>query len=302
MKRNIIILLSLLLFIPSLTYAQLQQNKKPRPDWAFEKPSPSHENVKNFDYYIGVGYGSTLEEATNKAKADALKQAILRIGVQVSSSDLYKAEQDAEYLRILTQQFEIPIRYLYDYFEPIGDTYKMMVLCQAAVNSNITPRFEVYVETFNRVGSKRNKNKEIIRKSNAKALVASTFIPGMGQMLKKQGGSGAGFLISELVVFGGGTACHFLGEEQVKTMKATGTKYADYQKAKNMKNTLDIAMYTCFGVGAALHIANMVHAWYVKDKNLPAEIYNITFVPALIPTNEYSAPSYAMGAGLQIKF
>lgn len=299
MKTHIFILLSLLLLGTSFAQAQLQQSKKPRPDWAFVKPSPSPENVKNFDYYIGVGYGKTLEEATNKAKADALKQAILRIGVQVSSSDLYKAEQDAEYLQILTQQFEIPIRYLYDYYEPLGDTYKMMVLCQAAVNSNITPHFEVYVETFKKVGAHKDNLKKEQRKSNARALVASTFIPGMGQMLKKQGGKGAAFLLSEVVLFGGGTACYFLAQDQAKIMKASGTSYEAYKDAKNKKNIWDIAMYACFGVGAAVHIGNMVHAWYVEDRNKPVAI---TFAPAIIPTNEYSQPSYAMGAGLQVKF
>ena len=67
-----------------------------------------------------------------------------------------------------------------------------------------------------------------------------------------------------------------------------------------MKNTLDIAMYAAFGAGAAIHIANMVHAWYVKDKKIAARRY--TFAPAIIPTNEYSQPSYAYGAGVQIKF
>ena len=129
--------------------------------------------------------------------------------------------------------------------------------------------------------------------------MASAFIPGMGQMLKKQGGSGAAFLISEVALFGGGTACYFLGQEQSKIMKSAGTSYDEYVKAKNTKNTLDIAMYCCFGVGAAVHIANMVHAWFVENKNFPGRI---AFVPAIIPVNELSCPSYAMGAGVQIKF
>ena len=66
-----------------------------------------------------------------------------------------------------------------------------------------------------------------------------------------------------------------------------------------MKNIYDIAMYTAYGVCGAVHITNMVHAWCVKDKNLKT---NFTFVPAIIPINDYSAPSYAMGAGIQIKF
>ena len=138
----------------------------------------------------------------------------------------------------------------------------------------------------------------IAQTRNATALVASTFIPGMGQMLKKQGGSGAAFLISELAIFGGGTACYFLGQNQTSIMKTTSS-YEEFKNAKKMKNTYDIAMYSAFGIGAAVHVANMVHAWLVKDKNMPA---HISFVPALIPTNEYSAPSYAMGAGVQINF
>ena len=66
-----------------------------------------------------------------------------------------------------------------------------------------------------------------------------------------------------------------------------------------MKNTLDIAMYAAFGAGVAVHVGNMVHAWVVEDKNLKQ---NFSFVPAIIPSNEYSIPSYAYGAGIQFKF
>lgn len=297
-KYTISVLMALLLF-PGFVFAELSKSKKPCPDWVFEKPAPSPENRRTFDYYVGVGYGKNLEEATNKAKADAVKQAILRIGVQVSSSDLYKAEQDAEFLRVLTQQFEIPIKYLYEYYEPMGDIYKMQILCQAAINANITPHFEVYVETFNHIKAIAGKDQAKIRLSNTRAITASTFIPGLGQMLKGQGGTGAAFLISEVVLFGGGTTCYFLGQNQAKIMKEKGTTYEQYTNAKKMKNVYDIAMYTAFGIGAVVHIGNMVHAWVVKDKKLAQ---NITFAPAIIPTNEYSTPSYAMGAGIQIKF
>ncbi len=137
------------------------------------------------------------------------------------------------------------------------------------------------------------------KKSNTNAIIASAYIPGAGQMLKGHGGKGAAFLVCELALFGGGTACYFMGQEQLKIMKSTNTTYEQYSQARNKKNTIDIAMFTCFGVGAAVHIGNMVHAWYVKDKKLAQ---NITFAPAIIPTNEYTTPSYAYGAGVQIKF
>lgn len=137
------------------------------------------------------------------------------------------------------------------------------------------------------------------KKSNTNAIIASAFIPGTGQMLKGHRGKGAAFLVCELALFGGGTACYFMGQEQLKIMKSTNTTYEQYSQARNKKNTIDIAMFTCYGVGAAVHIGNMVHAWYVKDKKLAQ---NITFAPAIIPTNEYTTPSYAYGAGVQIKF
>lgn len=136
------------------------------------------------------------------------------------------------------------------------------------------------------------------RKSNAKALFASMFIPGAGQMMKKQGGKGAAFLISELVLFGGSTACYFLGQDQIKIMKSTESSYDDYKNAKKLKNTYDIAMYVGFGVGAAVHITNMVHAYVAKDKRNQS----LTFAPAIIPANEYTRPTYAYGVGLQYKF
>ena len=141
--------------------------------------------------------------------------------------------------------------------------------------------------------------KEAKRKVNATALAASTIIPGAGQMYKGQIGQGVGFLLSELALIGGGTTCYLLGQEQLKIMKATGTSYSDFVAAQKTKNTLDIVTYTCFGVGAAVHIANIIQAWFAEDKKHNVDV---CFAPTIILMNEYSQPSYAMGAGVQIKF
>ena len=275
-------------------------NNRPCPDWVYERPVPKDENKRHLAYYVGIGYGNTLPEATNKANADALKKAISAIGVPVSSKDLYEAEHNGDRLKLLIEQFNIPIDYLpYDYYEQIGNEYKVYVLCQASLNANYEFIPEPYTETFNKYNTWEQDIYKKNKKANTKAVVASAFIPGMGQMLKGQGGKGSAFLLSELALFGGGTACWYLGQEQVKTMKAADTSYEKYKDAKNMKNTYDIIMYTCFGVGAALHITNMVHAWYVPDKKTTV---HTAFAPAIIPTNEYSQPSYAMGAGIQITF
>ena len=143
------------------------------------------------------------------------------------------------------------------------------------------------------------KQKEMRRISNTRAIVASTFIPGLGQMIKGQGGAGAAFLVSEVALFGGGTVSYFLGQKNLKQMQAYGISYDDYLAAQKGKQVSDIAMYTCFGIGAAVHITNMVHAWLCPDKHLQS---TVTFAPTIIPTNEFSSPNYAMGVGVQYNF
>ena len=195
---------------------------------------------------------------------------------------------------------------------PEDGTWIVYVLCQVAVSGNVRPEFKSFNGCSSHIIYDRQMEKweqqiqdsilkveEDKRKSNARAIVASSFIPGMGQMLKGQGGAGAAFLVSEVALFGGGTACYFFGQEQARIMK-TSISYEDYAVARDNKRTWDIATYCCFGVGAAVHIANMVQAYFAIDKRL--QNHNTAFIPALIPTNEYSHPQYAMGAGVQIKF
>ena len=309
MKKTFFILI--IFFGAALTASA--QMRKPifRPDWVWEAPRPSNGT---YLYVVEHGEGNTKREALNQALGRVFQSTANRLGQAISTDDINKAVQAGTDYEVIARNMKVPINKVCEF--PVQDTltnsWTMYILCQVAKAGNITPEFEATDECTKhnrfdaamkrwreeKTAEQEKQNREIL-KSNGRALVASTFIPGMGQMLKKQGGSGAAFLISEVALFGGGTACYFLGQEQLKTMKAAGTSYNSYKEAKDMKGTLDIVMYTCFGVGIAVHIANMVHAWYVKDKHLPV---NVAFVPAVIPTNEYTTPSYAYGAGVQIKF
>lgn len=273
-----------------------------RPDWTFEKPIT---NNVTFYYHVERATAQNEHEARNLALSQAFMQAAMRVGVAVDIEDINSAITQGTNLSVISERYEIPISIVCAYPEKREDgSVCYWILCQIAKRGGIIPSYEDFSDCYkfdkyhNIMATINGQQQEQIRKSNTRAIVASTFIPGMGQMFKKQGGAGSAFLISELILFGGGTACHFLGEEQAKIMKTT-KDYSEYKNAKNMKNTMNIAMYTAFGVGAAVHIANMVHAWYVKDKNLSKDI---TFIPTIIPTNEYSTSSYAVGAGVQFKF
>lgn len=280
-------ILFILIFIMSnLTlFAQL-------PDWVISKPV-SHNYT--MDYEVGVGEGDTYKQAQNEAYIDVMKKVITRCGLAVSTNDIMQAVYEGKAMKTINKDFRLPpIREVCSTSRRMSYNGKIRVYLLYQVprdGSIISPQYENFSDC--------NSYGRTLHRSNTRAIVASTFIPGVGQMLKGQGGAGAAFLLSEVALFGGGTVCYFLGQNQAKIMKSTGTTYEQYVTAKNQKNILDIAMYACFGVGAAVHIGNMINAWYAKDLHMSS---NWAFVPAVIPTNEFSNPSYAYGAGVQIKF
>lgn len=313
MRKYIFVLLALLaagLFCSDIA----AQNKKrpPLPDWVFEKPQRSNNT---YYYHVEKGWGETETEARNAAYTQAFMQVALKLGIPLNTEDISEAIASGTNIKMLSQRFTIPMNVACFISRPNEETggWNYWLLCQIPeIGYADHARFDDFNECFKHeryntwqaglaaaAEKQRQDSLRMVRKSNARALAASTFIPGMGQMLKKQGGSGAAFLLSEVIVFGGGAACYYLGKQQTEKMNSFGISYDEYKSAVNMKNKMNIAMYACFGVGATIHIANMVHAWYVKDKNLPV---HVAFVPAIIPINELSNPSYAMGAGVQITF
>ena len=305
MKKIITLFLWLFLFWIGDSYAQgnssFKYEGRPMPDWIMGATPEPHNNT--YYYKVFEGAHADREEARNQAIKKAFQQAMTFISTTVSSADVFNALDKGESLNVISETFSIPIYFTCEFSKktPDGTKWVYWILCQIAVRGNIVPQFDTHFSDCNTheiwdQGLANIASEE--KKKNARAIVASTFIPGVGQMLKGQGGTGAAFLVSEVALFGGGTACYVIGANQEKIMK-NSKSYDEYALAKQKKNTCDIAMYACFCVGAAVHVANMIHAWYVKDKHLPN---NLSFAPAIIPTNEYSQPNYAMGANVQIKF
>ena len=311
--RKFIIVLYALFAIGALCPNVMAQTRKrpPLPDWIFEKPQRSNTT---FYYHVEKGTGETETEARNAAYTQAFMQVALKLGIPLNTEDISDAVASGTNVKMLSQRFTIPLNvacYCSRRNEDLGG-WNYWLLCQIPEvgyadrvrfdDFNECFKIEKYEEFQKKKDAAAAKEKEdslrIVRSNNAKALAVSAFIPGAGQMMKKQGGKGAAFLISELILFGGSTACYFLGQDQIKIMKSTESSYDDYKNAKKLKNTYDIAMYVGFGVGAAVHITNMVHAYVAKDKRNQS----LTFAPAIIPANEYARPTYAYGVGLQYKF
>lgn len=309
MKKLISLLALCGLFLPCA--AKLTKKPVFRPDWTYKLPTTKSTT---YIYVIEKGEGETQREALNQAIGRVFQSTANRIGQFVSTDEIHRAVQSGTDYEVISSKMKIPVNKVCEFprQNPEDGTWTVYILCQVAVSGNVRPEFKSFNGCSSHIIYDRQMEKwdkqiqdsilkveEDKRKSNIRAIVASSFIPGMGQMLKGQGGAGAAFLVSEVALFGGGTACYFLGQEQARIMK-TSVSYEDYAVARDNKRTWDIATYCCFGVGAAVHIANMVQAYFAIDKRL--QNHNTAFIPALIPTNEYSHPQYAMGAGVQIKF
>ena len=173
----------------------------------------------------------------------------------------------------------------------------------------ITPeRKEQMLKVYN---EKKTKAEEYLEKKMKQidgiALAASFFVPGAGQMYKGEGGKGAGILISEVALVGGGVTCYFLGKKQLNIMRDRTVEYTAFNAAQKNYNTMRIISYSCYGAAAALYIFNLCHAYLMHPSEDPKVkkrlgVEEIGFCPSIMPINEFSNPSYAMGAGIQIRF
>lgn len=298
--KKILIFLALIL---SVNYCYSKQEKytinRPKPDWVkYKAPIPDNDT---YYYKVIKGVGRTELDARNSAIVQAFQQADSFTGTQVNISDIYKALETGKSVEVMSSTFRIPIFIACEYSQLTPDgNWNYWLLCQIAVRGNIVPKFNTQFNDCNSADSSMDNFMKWKKKSNARAIAASTFIPGMGQMLKGQYGAGVGFLLGEVTLFGGGTAFYFMADKQNKVMSEMGVSYDDYTNAKNLKNSYNIAMWCCFGAGAALHIVNMCHAYLCKDKKLTK--YLTAFEPVIIPTYRNSQPSYAVGLSWHYDF
>lgn len=277
------ILFILILIMSNLTlYAQL-------PDWTKNKPVSKNYEA---DYEVGIGEGDDYKQAYNEAYIDVIKKLITRCRLGVSSNAIMKSVYEGKSLTTINKDYNLPpIREVCSKTVKFSSRkFRVYLLYQVPRDGSIINP-QLYYENFNECD-------KISQYSNGKALAASFFIPGMGQMIKRRYTEGAFTLIGELALVGGGVGTYFVGKEQLKIMQDRNVEYEAFHSAQNTYNTMRIVSYTCYGVAATLYIFNLYRAYTVT----PRIKNGIAFYPTLIPTNEYAQPTYAMGAGMSIKF
>ena len=258
------------------------------PDWTRNTPqSGNYESA----YEVGIGEGATAPEAERNAFYNMLEKFLVRCNLQVQTV-MASARKGID-LSILTKEYHLPA--IYEACSPqtvrISDNkYRTYVLYHVPRIGGITNP-ERYYETFTDCEKRSQFN-------NGHALAASVFVPGVGQMMKRRYAEGAFTLIGELALVGGGIGTYYLGKQQLTIMKDRAVEYEAFQSAKKMYNTMQIVSYTCYGAAALLYIFNLYRAYAITPKIKR----DFAFYPTLIPANEYSQPSVAMGASMTVNF
>ncbi len=309
-RKEFIVLLLLCLVAVGTTEVYAQVKRRPLPDWVFEKP---HRSNTTFYYHVERGTGETETEARNSAYTQAFMQVALKLGIPLNTEDISAAIASGTNIRMLSQRFTIPMNvvcYISRPNDEIGG-WNYWLLCQIPeVGYTDNARFDDFNECFKfekYESRKREKEAEanrqrqdslrIIRNINVRAIVASAFVPGVGQMTKKHYVEGACTLAGEIALIGTGVAMISLSNGQRKILDdASGSvDYNTYMNAKSKYDTYRYAAYGVFGAAAVLYGVNLWRAWACKN-----QFKEIALYPTVIP--DHSIAGLAVGIGFNANF
>ncbi len=206
MRKLIPFFVLLLMIIAEDGNIYAQSKTRPLPDWIFEKPQRSNTT---FYYHVEKGTGETETEARNAAYTQAFMQVALKLGIPLNTEDISEAIARGTNVRMLSQRFTIPMNVVC-YFSRRNEEqggWNYWLLCQIPeLGYADRARFDDFsdcykIDKYKEITAKRDADKKArVQSSNTRAIVASTFIPGLGQMIKGQGGAGVAFLVSELAL------------------------------------------------------------------------------------------------------
>ncbi|MBR0065629.1 MAG: hypothetical protein IJQ06_08565 [Paludibacteraceae bacterium] len=311
MRKYLFVLYALLTF-GILCPDVVAQNRKrpPLPDWVFEKPERSN---RTFYYHVERATGETETEARNNAYTQAFMQVALKLGIPLNTEDISEAVASGTNVKLLSQRFTIPMNVACYCSRPNdefgGWTY--WLLCQIPeVGYADNARFDDFNECFKHerydqrqkdLAAKAEKQRQdslrLVKSENGKALAASVFIPGAGQMVKRHYTEGALTLVGEVALLGAGVGTYFGAKQQTKIMNSYGIDYATYQSAQKAKPIYQGVSYTCFGLAVVLYGVNLWRAYTMEPKQR-----NYAFYPTIIPVENTTNSNYAFGLGATIKF
>lgn len=282
MKRIFLILVALVL----AACAMAQVEEKPRPGWTRKVPK---EDNNTYFYLRQTGNGKTVAEARDRALAEVYRQAIMRLGLPVDASIISQSLQqgDVDWTSI-SAKYNLPINKVCEHVETCTSGYLVFVLCQVAKAGNIAVNFT----TFRGCDDTKTESAR-----NVASVFESIFLPGLGQMTKRRGGHGTGVLLGELAFAGGAVTSWYFAKQELTKMQDPKITLADFQTAKRNYNICRIANISALSAAAALYVANIFQAGFIKPKYKSGR-RSLSFNPALIPTED----DMAAGVGLTYNF
>lgn len=255
-----------------------------RPGWTYNTPKAGNNT---YVYVVERGGGTTVNEAINNALLKVLRTTMMRIGAVVSWEEVNNSLQQGSDWGTVAMKYNIPVNKVCECVEQKTEKgYRVAVLCQVAKNGAVYPEFDEFTGC-----------NDVNTYSNSAALIKSAFLPGLGQMGKRRGGSGFFTLMGEVVFVGGAVGAYYMANQQLDIMRNFETSFDDYQAAKtdyNMWRTVNIASLSAAG---ALYVWNLYRAYTIKPK-FKKDKKSLSFYPTLLPTeNELSA-----GVGFSLNF
>ena len=295
------------------------ENRPLKPDWVdFLLP--------NQDTYFFKRIAIQAEDVKGKLEADMLAQQLAfqagadYLGYHVNVAALeasMKGNSDELYIDGQAEK-KISARLVCEYQETDKrGSYKVVTywyLYEISKSGRIIAKFDTDFECSSRKKNKarrdtmlfdlRNQIKSIrqkeqadsitnAHKSNTKALFASMFIPGAGQMMKRHYVEGSLMLVGEVALLGAGIGTYFGAKKQTNIMNSYGIDYATYQSAQKAKPIYQGVSYACFGLAAVLYGVNLWRAYTLEPKQR-----NYAFYPTIIPMDN---TNYAFALGATIK-
>lgn len=255
-----------------------------KPKWIQQTPKPGNST---YLYKIGFGTSFKLEEAKNRAFVDLFAKAASQFGIPINTKDVISALQKGQSYEVISSEYNIPINIVCEYEEETQKEYKYYILGQV-------PKSTLYGWTFDDCRDCYAIDKSDQRKVNRTAL-AWSIIPGGGQIYKNHKGLGYTIIGAEALLIGSGVVCYFIGQNQQDIMNNHKTSYNDYQTAKNTYNTVTSLQPWLYGAAAVVYVANLATAYWINDNR---DNKSVTFVPAIMPTND----NLAVGIGINYKF
>lgn len=308
MRKFIYVLLALITVVTHYSDITAQNRKRPPlPDWVFEKPERSN---RTFYYHVERATGETETEARNNAYTQAFMQVALKLGIPLNTEDISEAVASGTNVKLLSQRFTIPMNVVCYCSRPNEDYegWTYWLLCQIPEigyadnvrfdDFNECYKYERYDQRQKEIAAKAEKQKQdsirLVKSDNAKALAASVFVPGAGQMVKHHYVEGSITLVGEVALLGAGAGTFLAAKKQKNIMNSYGIDYDTYQTASKSKTVFEGVAYTCFGLAAVVYGVNLWRAYTLKPKDS-----NYAFYPTLIQTDN---AEFALGVGATIKF